>query len=299
MKNVLKLVMLGVGLLVLLLVVGVLIAFRSIDAIAKKAIEGGGTYVLGVKTTVDSADVGVFAGTFRMSGLSVANPEGYKSDHFMKLPSAGMDVTLGTLMEDTIRLPQLTIGKLDINLDGSGGTANYKQILEHIKGLESGGSQTGAKSEGKKFVIETLTIEGATVHVVNLGGVSQAVGAVEVDVPQVKLEGVGTKEPLGLDELVSVIVKTVLSTTVQAGGGIIPADVLGDLQGQLAGLSSLGDLGITAVGDVGQIAGQLAGEAQKQAEEQINKAAEEVKGQIDDAAKKLEDKLKGLGKGGG
>ena len=81
-----KLLIKIVVVLVLLLVIGVLTTFFFIDRIAKAGVEKGATYALGVPTTLKSADVGVFAGTFAMSGLNVANPEGFdKEPHFLKL----------------------------------------------------------------------------------------------------------------------------------------------------------------------------------------------------------------------
>ena len=68
-------------LLILLLAgIGLLIgSVTLIDAFAKKGIEAGGTYCLGVPTTLDSANIGIVSGMFGLQGLTVANPEGYES----------------------------------------------------------------------------------------------------------------------------------------------------------------------------------------------------------------------------
>lgn len=292
MKLVKVIVALAAG-VVLLLVLGVVIVFVQVDRIAKAGIERGGTSVLGVKTTVRTADVGILAGTFDLAGLEIANPDGYPSPHLLTLQDADVAVTLSSLMEDTVTLPELRIGVMDINLDRTGGVANFQKILDHIGTSEKGDG--GAKSEGgKKFVINTLVLEGAKVHVTGVPGLTFAAGDIAVTVPEIRLEHVGSKDPLTTREIVSLVVKTIMSATIEAGGGIIPADLLGDLRGQLDQLVGLDDLGITAVGDVGKIANTIAGKAG----EAIDDAVEDVKGkvdeQIDDAKKQINDRLKGV-----
>ena len=71
--------------LVVLLAAGLIAAFFYIDSIAKQAVERGGTYALGVNTTLRKADVEVFSGAVTLNGLRVANPEGFAADHFLRL----------------------------------------------------------------------------------------------------------------------------------------------------------------------------------------------------------------------
>ena len=74
-----------VGGLVIVLVAVVVIAFVSIDAIARAGIERGATFALGVPTTLGSANIGILSGEFTMSGLDVTNPEGFDGDYFLQL----------------------------------------------------------------------------------------------------------------------------------------------------------------------------------------------------------------------
>ena len=183
MKRMLKVVVLGVVVLVLL-VVGVV--FLSIDGIAKSAIERGATYALGVKTTVDKADVGVLGGRFSMAGLDVANPEGFEQDHFLQLGVGAVAVSLGSLREDTVRLPSLTLDNIDMNLERKDGSSNYGVILDHLKSLESGERPPEPSDEGprKKFVIEEVVITDVKVDLIGFGG---ALNRVEVPIDEIRL----------------------------------------------------------------------------------------------------------------
>lgn len=303
--KVVKILISLVVLLVIVVAVGAVLVFNSIDTIAKRVIEEGGTYATGVTTTVDKADVGVFAGTFEMSGLNIANPSGYKSPHFLNMGDASVAVSYSTLKQDVVTLPMLTLKDIDVYLDKSGGKANYQAILDNLKRFESNDKPSQpapTKEGGKKFVIDLVTIDGVDVHLAGIPGVSQAIGDVAVTVPKIELKGVGSQDGgMTMPELINLIVKAVLTASVDAGGGIIPADVLGDLQGQLAQLKDLGALGIDISGGISGIGKQVQEKAQEQvqgavdeAKDKLEETTDEAKKKVEDATNDAKDKLKGL-----
>ena len=85
---------------------------------------------------------------------------------------------------------------------------------------------------------------------------------------------------------------------------MIPADVLGELSGGLGSLSSLSDMGIEAVGVLGERINEQLGGAMEDAQkaideakktgEDLQKQAEDIQNQVNDAA----DKVKGIFGGG-
>lgn len=285
MKTLFKIVLAGFVLLVLAVVGLVVLGLRMIDSIAVEVIERGGTYALGVETDVEGADVGLLGGTFSMDRLTVGNPEGYPSDWFMEVPSLDVALDTGTVTSDVIVLPTLSLGTVGVTLDGTGGTPNYRVILDNLKRFESGGGgdePADPSSDGPKFVINSLVIEGAAVKVTNFTGVQQITGDVDVVVERIELKDVGSAEPLSASELVSLIVKTVMSATVENAGGILPADLLDGIRGQLEGLIGLDALGIEAIGDVGAIRDTLRGAAEDAIDDVRDKAEEEIRGVVDD-----------------
>jgi uncharacterized protein involved in outer membrane biogenesis len=289
-----KLILFGLAGLLVLIIAGVLIAFSMVNGIAKKAIESGGTYALGAQTKVSSVSIGLLSGKVSMSGLDVANPAGgFQSPHFLSLGKGGVAVSLGSLRQPTVELPQLSLSNLDVNLEKRNGQTNFGAILDSLKQKTGGGDKPKSAPAGdeKKFVIRDLDIQNVTVHVDLVGGPGAVSELTKVTVPieRIKLHDVGSAgsgvagSGVTMSELAGIIVKAVLSAAAENGGGVIPADMLGDLKGKLA-----------ALGDLDKLKMDVTASAKGKVDELTKKATDEAKKKMDEAA----DKLKGLIPGG-
>jgi hypothetical protein len=275
MKLLLKLVLV----VVVLLVAAVVTVFVYLDSIAKSAVEKGATYALGVETTLDSADVGVMSGDFTMKGLNVANPEGFDRDHFLRLGEGYVDVSLGSLRQETVQLPTLTLTTVNMSLEKKGGESNYKVILDNLKRLESGEAE-GDKEPGKKFVIEEVVISDITVEV-DVFGIGGALDRARVPIDEIRLTNVGS-DGADTSEVTNVVIKAIMAA-VLANAADLPADLVNDLGGTLGGLTSLADMGIEGSIDVGGQMSDFAGKT--------------ITGVGEQATKAVEDATKGLGEG--
>ena len=269
------------GGLVILGVVAVVVVFVSIDAIARAAIERGATYALGVQTTLDSADIGILSGQFRMKGLDVANPDGFTSDTFFRLGEGFVAVTLGSLRQDTVELPTLSLAGVQMNLEKKGSSSNFGVITDNLKRFESSDTgQSGDPAEpGKSFVIREIVITdiNVTVDLLPIGG---TLNRIEVPIEQVRLTDVGN-DGLTTAEMTALVIKAIMAAVV-ANAGDLPADLVNDLGGALGNLVSLKDLGITQTVDIKEL-----------------KEAQDVAKSVDDAIKSLGGLFGGNKKPGG
>ncbi len=301
MKKILIALVLIVGVVVLGIVGLVAVGLSQIDNIVKVGIEQGGTYATGVDTTVTGVDVSLTKGTFDMDGFMLANPPGFDTPHFISLADTNVTLNSGATSTKVITLSNLTLSGIDLILDKGADPSNYNTVLNSLKRFESGEKgPPPAESEAMRVVIDSLVIEDVGVRLANMPGIGVVAGDVAVRVPRIELQNVGKDEPMSMGEVIGLVVKTVLAASIEAGGGIIPGDVLGDLQGGLGSLKSLSDLGITGVGDIGKaIEGQI-GAATEQAQKALDearKAGEDLQKQaegIQDSVNETTDKLKNI-----
>lgn len=273
MKKLIKLLIVVV-LVLAAVIVGV---FFYIDQIAETAVERAGTHALGVDTTLDEADVEVFAGRFSMGGLTVANPEGFDSPHFLAIGRGNVEVTLPTLMENLVTLPELRLGGIEMHLQRSGGRANYQVILDNLGRFEG----EARPEDEKKFIIDLVVLRNIDVHVDLLPEADEAT-TLEIRIDRMRLKEIGSDtDGMVLAQVAGVLVKAVIEAVVRKGGDLLPADLLNDLQQQLAKLRGLDALGIELLSDVeARLKGAMegAGEGLENVGEDIGEALEGVGG---------------------
>jgi hypothetical protein len=295
--KILKRLVLAAVVLAVLLAGGVILLLSQVDRVAKVAIEQGGTFATGTQTTVNDVSIGLFSGKFGLSGLSIANPEGFKSPAFMSLGSGGVDLSLASLSGSTIEVPRFALDTLVVNLERRDGKTNYGSILDSLKRLQGqsgGATQPPASGGEKRLIINDLELSNIVV-MIDLAGGPQAVSdltRVTIPIDRISLSNVGKTgggvagTGVTVSELSSIVISAVLSAATEKGGGLIPADLLGDLNGRLEGLGkNLLDMKVVA-------------DTQARVEELGKKVIDDVKKTVDETAKKAADKaseaLKGL-----
>ncbi len=280
-------------LLVLVVVVLGVVGYVMIDKLTKQGIESGGTYAMGVETKLDDVSLGLFSGSMSMKGLSVANPEGFKSDHFFKLNDGEVAVSLGSLMGDKVEVPSLKLNGIDIALEKDGGKANYDVILEHLAEVTGGDEEPAEDAgEGKKFVIRELVITDVRVKAEVIGGIS-----VPITIPEIRMTDIGTESDKGvlLKDLTGIILTAILTSVVEQAGDLLPGGIGEGLQGGLAAVGDLGQFGVEVIGDVTAQAEELVGEAAEKLGEGAEKAGEAAKAAGEKAGEAVDKLGEGLG----
>jgi len=276
-----------IGLLVgvaALLIIVVLVAFAFIDTAARTAVERGSAYALKVPTSLDSADVSVFGGRFDMAGLTVSNPEGYDTPYFLKMDDGGVSVDIGTLNQDVVELPTLTLTDLDVYLERKGGKANYKVILDNLARFESGETDPNdpeTEPSGKQVVIQRVDIRNVRAHV-RLLPIGGEMTEAEVVVPEIILENVGSGgSGATIGEVTNIVLKAIFASILATGENVLPEEMLGELQGSLNELASLAESGVDMAANLGEgleeITGALnVGEVGEEAEKAVEGLGEAV-----------------------
>ncbi len=273
MKKLLKIVA-ALTAVFIVLITGLVFVFSfSIDSAAKTVIEEGGTYALGVETTLDSADVQILKGAFSMKGLTVANPEGFDAE-FVTLGNGHVEVDYESLQSDVVELPLLTISDLNMTLYKNKDGANYKIILENLKKLQSDneGEVDPPSGDEKKMVIRKLLIENIKVdlELLPLGG---NLAKANIPIERIELQNVGSGgDPIDVGQLIAIVIKSTLKAVAENAGNL-PGDfanMLGDLSIDLDQLGAIGEEGAKILVDAGEglkdIGGDLSEEAKKATE---------------------------------
>jgi hypothetical protein len=234
-----------VGGLVVLLVLVVLGAWLMIDSLAKQGIQQGGTYALGVPTTVESVNLSLLGGSLKMDTLNIANPAGYKTDHLVRTGQFQLEVQPGSVLTDTVVVPKIELNGLDMNIESKALKTNISAVLDHVKSLGSGtagekptASAKESEGGGKKVRVDRVVIRDVVAHI---GSPVPGAPPLTVKVPAIELNNVSSDKPIDIATLIARLMPAIVAGVLEQGKDIIPGDMLAGLQSDVAGtVASLG-----------------------------------------------------------
>lgn len=264
-----KLIIRGGIVIVLLIVVGVVALYFSLNGIIKNVVQSQGTATTGVATTLDSVNLNPFGGALALNDFELANPEGFTNSSLFKLGEADVQLQLGSLTSDEIVIDRVHLDGAEVVVAFENGKLNLTELLKQIE--ENAGpkddAETPAEQEpaeegaGKSILVKDLKITNTKVR----GEISLIPGTppVALDFTIANIEETDFREA-DTGAIIGYVIETIM---LNATTGVFEqVEGLGDIVG------GLGDLGVGAIEDVGEAATKT----------------------LDDAGKKLEEGLGGL-----
>ncbi len=242
-----------------------------IDWIASEAIERGGTAALGLETRVRLVRLGLLASELTLSGLTVANPEGFEASHLLKLERGELAVDLSELRADPIVISRIVLSGIELNLERKRGRTNYGVLLDNLSRSESEPSTSKAEDEaGAGLVIREVLIRDVTARgqLISLQGERTKL---EVNVPEIRMRDLGSGESgMSMTQLAGVLMKAILAGVAQQSASL-PSELSGDLRRHLA---PLGKVRVEVPG----VATSAAGRSVQSVEDAAEKAGELLEG---------------------
>jgi hypothetical protein len=222
----------GIGILLLVLLVAPVLAYSLyIDS----AISRAASRALGVETST-RVMLQPLRGRLRIFDLRVANPPGFDEARFLEIADGRLELEIETLLRPVIEAPLLALDGVQIALERRGSRTNYQQILENLGRPQEREAAEAPADGGRQFVIHELRIRGVRARV-NFAETLGPTGAVDVEIPEIRLRDVGSGGGVTAAELADIVVVTVLTAVVKQGGRLLPAVLRRDLGQQLGRLA--------------------------------------------------------------
>ena len=164
MKLIVKLI---AGLLLLVLL-ALALSWFYLDRILTESIVRFGPEVTGTEVTLDSASLSPLNGSGSLSGLEVANPEGYETPNAFTLGSIDIQVDTSTLRSDVVVFHHIDVVAPQISYESGKDMDNLQRLQQNI--LENTGANSGAEdgssAEGEtKVIIERFSLKDGTINV--------------------------------------------------------------------------------------------------------------------------------------
>ncbi|MCP3964971.1 MAG: hypothetical protein GY750_10785 [Lentisphaerae bacterium] len=165
--------------LLIVLAVAVVVVFTYLDTIVAGGIRKFGSDALGTKVSVGNVYISILNGDLKISGLTIANPDGYLNPEAFKMGTLDVDMDINSIFSDTIIIKKIAISDMKIDYEPTiKGGSNLKDLQNNVAKYAAKGKKAkpevkepakpGEKApEGKKkkVIIEEFVINDGTVQV--------------------------------------------------------------------------------------------------------------------------------------
>lgn len=247
-----------IGLVVLLLlIIGIACLYFYRNSLIRSAVESQANSSLGVKTTLGSANLGIFGGTLSLGDLKIGSPSGFTADQMFTLGELGLGVNYSDLRKEPIHVNKITIDKPNVMIEMANGKFNFQALMDQMGGnTPPPTTKDGKPAEPVKLIIDELTLKDATVRV----KAPLLPKEITVNIPSVTLNNIGNADGAANGAAIKDVVVAMMS-------GLAASASNSDLLKNFGGFDKL----------LGDQANQVMGKISKQLQAQVGK----ITGQLD------------------
>ncbi len=195
----------------LLLLVGGGLYFY-LDSIVKSGIEVVGSNVLGTAVTVDSVSISPLSGEGRISGLRVANPEGFDSQYAFELESVLVNINVNSILTDAAEVESIVIMQPIITYETKITSDNIRTLLDNMSEGEAASSDPGSADEsGQQLIIREFRMMDSQLNFVS-SLVSAPVTLADIEIQNIGAEGGSSSAANAVRVVLQELVATILSS---------------------------------------------------------------------------------------
>ena len=238
-KKILAYVIVSIAVILLVLIVG----FHIFGAgMIKAVVEKTASSTLGVPVTVKSIDLSILRGQVEIKGLVVNNPPGYANETLLELGDGVVNLDIGSLMSDTIKIQLVKLDNTKLTIEQKGLTNNLNEILDKLPKGEKEATPKTEKS-GKNLTVNKLEIINTDVRV-KLLPIPGKSDTVSLKLDPIVMENLGTDKKLSTAALVSKVMGVLATSIAKQGAGVLPDEMV---KGISSTLGKTGEFGKGAV----------------------------------------------------
>lgn len=184
-----------------------------LGSVVKAGVNTFGPKLTQTKVVLAGAAISPLTGSGTLSGLAVANPQGWSEGDAFYLGKIHVDVEPFSVLGDHIVINEITIDQPEFLYETKLVSSNIKDLLKNIEEFTGKGGEEPKSGSGKpiKFVVKKFRLTNGTARL-GIGA-----GAIPLPLPPISLDNLGVAEGgITPDQLVGAVMKNVLSGIVSA-----------------------------------------------------------------------------------
>ena len=130
----------------------------NMDSLMKTAVGDYGSAMTQAKVSVDAVKISPADGKGTISNLLIGNPAGFKTAYAIKVGQIDVDIDVASVARDVIVIRRIAINAPDVIYEKADAMTNFDAIQKNIASYLG---PADSKKEGKKLIVEELTIRDA------------------------------------------------------------------------------------------------------------------------------------------
>jgi hypothetical protein len=224
--------------LVILLVVLAAAFFLVGTTLIKSGVEKAASLTLGVPVTIKDIDLSILQGHVGIKGLVVKNPPGYANETLLELGEATVNLDIGSLMSDTVKIQLIKLDGTKLTMEQKGLSNNLKEILDKLP-KEEKKAEPKPGEKGKNLHINRLEITNTNVMVklLPLPGKSDTVS---LKLDPIIMDNLGTDQKLRIGILTAKVLEAMAIGIAKQGAGLLPDDMVKGISSSLDKAADIG-----------------------------------------------------------
>ena len=245
-KKIITYVVVSIAVILLVLIVG----FHIFGAgMIKAVVEKTASNTLGVPVTVKSIDLSILRGKVEIKELVVKNPPGYANETLLELGEGVVNLDIGSLMSDTIKIQLVKLDNTKLTIEQKGLTNNLNEILAKLPKEEGAAPKT--EKPGKNLTVNRLEITNTNVKV-KLLPIPGKSDTVSLKLDPIVMENLGTDKKLSVASLVAKVMGALAVGVAKQGAGLLPDDMVKGIGSTLGKTAELGKDAIKTTTEAGK-----------------------------------------------
>jgi hypothetical protein len=246
-KKIITYVAVSIAVILLVLIIG----FHIFGAgMIKAVVEKTASSTLGVPVTVKSINLSILRGQVEIKGLVVKNPPGYANETLLELGDGIVNLDIGSLMSDTIKIQLVKLDDTKLTIEQKGLTNNLNEILDKLPKEEK---EAAPKTEkpGKNLIVTKLEITNTNVKV-KLLPIPGKSDTISLKLDPIVMENLGTDKKLSVASLVGKVMGALAVGIAKQGAGVLPDDMVKGIGSTLGGAAELGKDAVKSTTEAGK-----------------------------------------------
>ena len=239
-KKILRIVL---GVIVVLIVCVVIFVHLFGNSLLRTGIESAASKTLGVGVTLEGIDISILGGSVSLQNLVVDNPPGYQHEKLLEVGSARIDVSIGSLLKDTVNIEEIMFDGVNVVIEQKGITSNNLQdVINSIPKSEAEEKPDAGEKPGKpakKLHIDKLELKNITVKA-DLIPIPGKATTVTLKLDPIVMTDLGSDDKMDVAKLSSKILLAIAAGVAKQGAGILPEGMTDALDAALSGVAEIG-----------------------------------------------------------